>query len=205
MDKLIERIESLNIFELKFILLNKLLQDTNNINIVKNFLQCYDECRERYSKYGIMPINIRNDANVVPPTRSGISAGHDLYLLSDIELSYNKITSIPTKLSLGGSLLLQNNVYGFVTSRSSSAAKQIIVINGIVDPDYTGDIFIHAYTINENGVKLKKGDKIAQMIIQQFIPCKFEKDSKNVIQGLETIAAETRGERCLGSSDGAKI
>lgn len=202
---------------IRTLLRDKLKEDTPPNDVIK-FINYALECSYEYIITSYVPLYVINSeknkkiisgdktcdtGNIMIPAKNGLSAGIDLYVAEDIQIPNNEtIVKISTKISLNGSLLLMpTNTYAWVTGRSSTASRNVIIIAGIIDADYTGEIFIQAYTLKKKGVWLKRGDKIAQMIISSYIPCDVRVfNSLEFVKTVNTIASETRGEKCCGSS-----
>ena len=55
---------------------------------------------------------------------------------------------------------LPENSYGSITDKSSLAAKGLLTLGGVIDNDYTGEIFVIMISLIEP-IKIKKGQKVA--------------------------------------------
>ena len=62
---------------------------------------------------------------------------------------------------------LPENSYGFIRDKSSLAAKGILTLGGVIDNDYTGEIIVVMTSLIEP-IKIKKGKKIAQLIVSNI-------------------------------------
>lgn len=60
---------------------------------------------------------------------------------------------------------------GIVLGRSSSTMKGLIVLPGVIDPDYTGQIKLLCYSLN-GVISIAPGDRLAQLLI---LPSQHEK------------------------------
>ena len=83
--------------------------------------------------------------------------------------------------------------YGWVTTRSSAQNKGLI-INGIIDSDYRGKWKLVVWNISKEDYRFKKGDSIAQIIIQPFLNCYFSEVERELIP-------TQRGINGFGSTD----
>lgn len=128
------------------------------------------------------------EGSLTPSRGSEEAAGLDLYCAEDISLYSGLVVKIPTGIALE----IPPSHYGFLTGRSSTALKNILVFPTICDADYRGEIFITARFDGEGVYKLQKGDRIAQIVITPF--AKLE--PKEVGELSET----KRGESGYGSS-----
>ena len=110
-----------------------------------------------------MEIVLMNDDAVIPTRASKRSAGLDLYSSIDVNIDINSIKKINTGIRLS---LLENS-YGSIRDKSSLAAKGILTLGGVIDNDYTGEIIVIMTSLIEP-IKIKKGQKIAQLIVSNI-------------------------------------
>lgn len=89
--------------------------------------------------------------------------------------------------------------YGRIVSRSSTFKRhQLLVIEGTIDPDYTGELLIQVYNVDEFDVKFLGGECIAQLIFTPYL------DVTTQMHQITPPAAPlgARGTKGWGSSDG---
>ena len=110
-----------------------------------------------------MEIVLINDDAIIPTRASKGSAG--LYLDSrvDVHLDINSIKKVNT----GIRVTLPENTYGSIRDKSSLAAKGILTLGGIIDSVYTGEIIVIMTSLIKP-IKIKKGQKIAQLIVSNI-------------------------------------
>ena len=65
-------------------------------------------------------------------------------------------------------LKFPKNSYGSVRDKSSLASKGLLTLGGVIDSDYTGEIIIIMTSLIEP-IKIKKGQKIAQLIVSNIM------------------------------------
>jgi dUTP pyrophosphatase len=108
-------------------------------------------------------INIlRVSSEAVLPTRAHPDdAGLDLYNLEDILLEPGQGKVAKTGIALA----LPAGHVGLVADRSSLAKKGIKTAGGIIDAGYRGEIHIVFWNISKDPVQLKRGERIAQLLI----------------------------------------
>jgi dUTP pyrophosphatase len=100
-------------------------------------------------------------------------AGADLHTAVDIELAPGERALVPTGLSIA----LPDGYVALVHPRSGLAARHgLSIVNtpGTVDAGYRGEIKV--MLINHDpaeAVTLKRGDRIAQLVIQRFERARF--------------------------------
>ena len=99
------------------------------------------------------------------PTRgSGGAVGYDLYSDEDTWIDTSKRALVGT----GVAVVLPVGTYGRVAPRSGLAVKHGINVGaGVIDPDYTGEIKVLLFNHGEEPFHVKKGDRIAQLILER--------------------------------------
>ena len=112
---------------------------------------------------------INNDA-IIPTRASKGSAGLDLYSNIDVDINTNSIKKVNTGIHVS----LPENTYGSIRDKSSLAAKGILTLGGVIDSDYTGEIIVIMTSLIKP-VKIKKGQKIAQLIVSNIIYLEIKK------------------------------
>jgi dUTP pyrophosphatase len=88
-------------------------------------------------------------------------AGYDLYSTTDAWIWPFKITKIPTNCKVE----IPKGYYGEVTGRSGQTSLGNVVVKGTIDNTYRGVVHIMMYRIGLLPRKIKKGTRVAQMII----------------------------------------
>ena len=111
-----------------------------------------------------MEIVLMNDDSIIPTRASKGSAGLDLYSSVDVDI---KVVSI-NKINTGICISLPENCYGSIRDKCSLAAKGILTLGGVIVSDYTGEIIVIMTSLIEP-VKIKKGQKIAQLIVSNIM------------------------------------
>lgn len=101
------------------------------------------------------------------------SAAYDLYS------AHNYIIKPIPELNEGVStdivLEIPNGYYGKIYPRSGLALKKYINIGGgIIDSDYRGTITITIFNHGDENFYIKKGDRIAQIIISKLTDIEFK-------------------------------
>ena len=118
-------------------------------------------------------------------------AGADLRSYEDAVIPAGKRLLLRT----GVSIALPDGYVGLVHPRSGLAAKNgITVLNapGTVDAGYRGEIMVTLLNTSDEDFVVQRGDRIAQLVIQQFEKARF-------IQ-VEELPGSERGETGFGSS-----
>ena len=110
-----------------------------------------------------MEIVLMNDDAIIPTRASKRSAGLDLYSSIDVNIDINSIKKVNTGIRVS----LPENTYESIRYKSSLAAKGILILGGVIDNDYTGEIIVIMSSLIES-IKISKGQKIAQFIVSNI-------------------------------------
>ena len=117
-----------------------------------------------------IPIKLISKDAVIPSRANAFDAGYDLCSIEDVSLDPLERSVVKTGLKLS----LSPNTYGRVAPRSGLAVKKgIDVLAGVIDSGYTGEVGVVLINLSSETQTLKKGDKIAQLIIENCHPVYF--------------------------------
>ena len=123
------------------------------------------------SKY--IQIKLLTEDSIIPKKQHELDIGYDLHSSIDIELLRKKVTRVNTSISIS----LPKDVGGFVLPRSGLSSNHLItLINspGLIDPGYTGELLIPLINHGNKNYKIKRGDRIAQLIFINVQNIEFE-------------------------------
>jgi dUTP pyrophosphatase len=110
-------------------------------------------------------MKIMLDEGAKMPTRAHPwDAGLDLYAVED---GYVKCNSHRT-FNTGTHIQIPEGYYGEIRSRSGIMVNHGITTDGTIDAHYTGPIKVCLFNHGGSKYEVKKGDKIAQLVI---LPC----------------------------------
>ena len=119
-------------------------------------------------------------------------AGLDLRSAVDVELTPFARELIPTGLALA----IPEGYAGFVQPRSGLAIKHgLSLVNtpGLIDSHYRGEVKVIAINLDpENTIRIQRGDKIAQLVIQTV--------ARVELDVVEVLPETVRGEGGFGST-----
>ncbi len=110
-----------------------------------------------------------------PSYGSDFAAGCDLYACPDTEevtIKAGETVMIPT----GWAMELPEGYAGLIYARSGLATKSgLAPANkvGVVDCDYRGEICVSLYNHSSESRTVKRGDRIAQMVITPYLTAVF--------------------------------
>ena len=132
---------------------------------------------------------------VIPKLAHHSDAGYDLASDENVTLVPGERKLISTGLSLEMPELgnLHKDIYGQIKPRSGLAVKYgIDIMAGVIDPGYRGEVKVLLINHGTENFKIKKGDRIAQLIF--FSIFKYE------IEPAEILSSTERGDTGFGAS-----
>jgi dUTP pyrophosphatase len=144
-----------------------------------------------------VPVLLRRlDPGLPVPARAHPGdAGVDLYAAADAELGPGERTLMPTGIAIA----LPDGYAAFVHPRSGLATRHgVTIVNapGTVDAGYRGEIRVTLLnTDREVPFQIRRGDRIAQLIVQRVERVIFHEVSK--------LPGSVRADRGFGSTGGA--
>ena len=134
-------------------------------------------------------VKLLNDDATVPSRGSSGAVGYDMACIEDFLLDTQSYVLVST----GIAIQLPTGVYGRVAPRSGLTVKHGVHIGaGVIDPDYMGEIKVAMFNLGLKPVEFKKGDRIAQLILERC-------EVPDVIQVDELVTTQ-RGEGGFGST-----
>ena len=111
-----------------------------------------------------MEIVLMNDNAIIPTRASKESAGLDLYSSIDVDIEVGSIKKVNTGICIS----LPENSYGSIRDKSSLAFKGLLMLGGVIDSDYTGEIIVIMTSLIKP-IKIKKGQKISKLIVSNIM------------------------------------
>lgn len=144
---------------------------------------------------GIVGVKRLNEHAMLPTYGSAKAAGMDLYAnFADME---GNCCMLPpgdrTLIKTGISIEIPTNTYARVAPRSGLAFKNgIAVMAGVIDEDYRGEVGVILINHGKEPFVVVHGDRIAQLIIERYMPCYVREVSEH--------AATERGAGAFGST-----
>ncbi len=138
-----------------------------------------------------MKIKIKklNSEAIVPKYAHEGDAGMDLFSVENLILKSKHRVAVKTGISIG----LPKGYVGLVWDKSGVALKSgIKTMAGVMDSGYRGEYKIVLINLSSKNFEIKKGQKIAQLLIQKIEGPKIEI--------VEELSETKRGEGGFGSS-----
>ena len=131
---------------------------------------------------------IRIDATLPSYAHPG-DAGLDLFSAEDATLKPNTRALIPT----GVAMEIPKTCVGLIWDKSGISTKYgLKTMAGVVDSGYRGEVLVCLINLSKETYSFKKGEKIAQMIIQ--------KKEKMTVKEVKELRGTKRGEGGFGST-----
>lgn len=124
----------------------------------------------------------------MPVRAHSTDAGLDLRSPVDIFVPAKESVCIDT----GVCVELPENTVGMVKSKSGLNVRHGLQCEGVIDVGYTGSICVKIYNNSERNYFIRKGDKIAQLVV---LPCLFP-----VPELVEELDETERGTGGFGST-----
>lgn len=145
----------------------------------------------------LVPVRVRRmhpDAPLPSYAHDG-DAGADLATMTDVRLAPGERALLPTGIAIE----LPVGYAGFVHPRSGLAIRAglgLVNAPGTIDAGYRGEIKVIVINHDrDNMIELRKGDRIAQLVIQRVTRARFEVAGE--------LGASERGAAGHGSTGGA--
>ena len=135
-------------------------------------------------------VKVYKDA-IIPDYAHIGDAGMDLYSVEDCTIEPFTLK----KVSTGLLMQLPKGTEGQVRSKSGIALKNgVFVLNspGTVDENYRGEVSVILYNLSKQNFEIKKGQKIAQLVINKVCY------AKTIV--VESLDLTSRGEGGFGST-----
>ena len=131
---------------------------------------------------------INKDAKL-PEYAHGNDAGMDLFSAEDFILKPGELRACPTGIAMA----ILNGYVGLIWDKSGIALNGgIKTMGGVIDNNYRGEIGVILKNLSEKSYQVKRGDKVAQMLIQ-----KIESPEMEEVENLDNT---DRGQGAFGST-----
>ena len=107
---------------------------------------------------------VRDDARV-PTFAHSTDAGMDLYACEDSTILPGARAQVPTGIACA----IPDGYVGLVWDKSGISHKGgLKTLGGVIDAGYRGEVLVGLVNVSDVSYTFKKGDKIAQMLIQKI-------------------------------------
>lgn len=134
-------------------------------------------------------MKIKLDDMAIMPTRAHeADAGLDLYAREDAVI-HPKDSAI---FDTGVHIELPPDTVGFLKSKSGLNVTHGLTSEGVIDEGYTGSIVVKLYNNSIWNYRVKRGDKISQLVVLPVI--------KPILELVDSLEDTERGNNGFGSS-----
>lgn len=133
---------------------------------------------------------IGNRGNPLPSPHYATKGAAGLDLASDIDCTLPVLQHaiIPT----GYAYEIPPGYQGEIRGRSGLASKGIFAHVGTIDSDYRGEVMVILYNLGDAVLKIKRGDRVAQMVIGPVVQVE--------LRIVDSLGETSRGSNGLGST-----
>lgn len=102
------------------------------------------------------------DANCVPFKKHDKDSGLDLRVRNRTRVWPGRTYRIPSGIAVG----IPVGYVGDIRPRSSTVERQLL-IQGTIDPGYTGEVFMLVTNLSDDNFFLDAGERIAQLVVMK--------------------------------------
>ena len=135
---------------------------------------------------------IAEDEMFIPKRAHSDDAGFDLRCVKDFTIEAGGTVVMPAGINIE----IPDGYFGKIESRSGLFIKGILA-QGVIDAGFRGPVKVIMWNLSKSDISFKRGDRIAQMIIQPLA------DKIITFKKVDELSKSERGERGYGST-GAK-
>jgi len=147
----------------------------------------------RYHRHMLKVKLLAPGARLPEVAHPGEDLGYDLFALEDIELWARATVRVRTGVAVEARHPETGAALGLlVRDRSSMASRGIATTGGVIDAGYRGEILVLMTNLSDTAVRIKAGDKIAQMIPVPVLT--------GAVSAAEDLGDSQRAEKGFGSS-----
>lgn len=122
-------------------------------------------------------VNLLRDIKYLPKKKTRGAAGFDLVSAMDTVIKPRTYQGVPTGIAIEIPKIIEAQV----RPRSGLAINHGIgILNspGTIDSDYRGEVIVILFNFSKKDFKIKKGDRIAQIIFTRLAMVKLKKASR---------------------------
>jgi dUTP pyrophosphatase len=110
--------------------------------------------------------------------------GWDMFVQKDCVIKSKQQVDVPTDLKIN----IPAGYHARILARSSTTKRGILVLPGIIDAGFQGQLYALCWNLLDDDVIVKQGDRIAQIIFYPLVPVKFVP-----VSAFSTSARGTKG------------
>lgn len=130
---------------------------------------------ESVDEYDVKHVSVRLEMRLVHPDakmpfrKRTTDAGYDLYSVENVILQPGRATIVQTGIQIA----CPPGFYYTIDGRSSLWKIGIFPNRGIIDSTFTDDVVISLVNVNDDAYHIKKGDRIAQIVLHRQYDAQF--------------------------------
>lgn len=129
-----------------------------------------------------LKVYLRSERATLPTRGSALAAGYDLYAAEDALIPGHGQGMVATDITV----VVPIGTYGRVAPRSGLAVKHGISTGaGVVDADYRGEIRVVLFNHSLTDFAIKKGDRIAQLVLERIVNAEIQQISAEELDETE--------------------
>ena len=132
---------------------------------------------------------VTEDEMFIPKRAHSDDAGFDLRCVEDFTIEAGGTVVMPAGINIE----IPDGYFGKIESRSGLFIKGILA-QGVIDAGFRGPVKVIMWNLSKNDISFKRGDRIAQMIIQPLA------DRVIMFKKADELSVSTRGENGYGST-----
>lgn len=141
--------------------------------------------------YEVTDVRVKKLAEdaIIPKKNNSTDAGYDIYSAEDKNINTGSRDLVKTNISMA----IPSGYVGLIWPRSGLAVKQgVDTLAGVIDSGYRGEVCVVLQNHGDKTLFIKKGDRIAQILIQKI--------EDFVLTEVEELDISDRGRSGFGSS-----
>lgn len=135
-------------------------------------------------------VKLDHDTAWLPTRTYRGDAGFDLHLGEEVTLAPGEYVDIQCGISIS----MPPGVWGWLTPRSSTARRGLLVNQAVIDQGYTGPMFVGVTNISAQPVHVAVGERIAQLIPMPLLAADMG------VRVVESFPETDRGSNGFGST-----
>jgi dUTP pyrophosphatase len=109
----------------------------------------------------VIRIKLLYPDSIEPKRSTSGSVGYDLFAYESVDIQPHQHAKIKTGIAVQP----PDGTFFKIETRSSYAIKNLACNGGIIDNDYIDELHVVMYNLNKSPYSIKKGEKVAQMIL----------------------------------------
>jgi len=144
------------------------------------------------------------DPGTYGPSYDGESAGLDLYNMGEKAIlpgrtKWSVYDEPNVLLNTGIRIRIPQGYVGLLRERGSIVKTGLVLRGGVIDPGYTGEVFVSLSNIGEKDTNISTGAKLPVQLI--VVPCINNFNSVSFSEFMEASGEAKRKDGSVGSSD----